>query len=382
MRALLVSLVVLAACGTPSTTADSGVTPDASVYVPTQTHALGLNDVTWLLPLEPLDAGSPFPAADTLLPLPSFTRLTTTEPVVRTELSRLRVVGVRFDACDRALPGPCPTDADGSLRLVLQPVLGPPTRTEDIALHAFFPIPHAELPQVVDELRALAELLALPTAAPLQLNTAFTTSPAYRTKLGALVSRYARRTTLHRLTLFGQESDHAAIVWVFRGEELQGGAMQPITVAHVDAGAQEVLLFAGDSYLVTPLADEPTGFARVVMETSFRNATAPQQLDSVKSLLAVDNPTLHTSSTAQCTSCHVSTTLLEPRATDAGIDVTTLSERYTSSTFDLTVPPAAFRGRTLRALGFFNEVPMISARVINESANVVNELEARYPPAR
>jgi hypothetical protein len=115
------------------------------------------------------------------------------------------------------------------------------------------------------------------------------------------------------------------------------------------------------------------------METSFRNSTSPEQLESVKSLLAVDNPRLHTSGTAMCVTCHVATTLVAPRAEDAGIDVSTLPERFTASGFDLTPLEAAGRGRTLRALGYFNEVPLISQRVINESANVVGEIEARFP---
>lgn len=372
----LVLLLVFSSCEKPVLPPPVDAGP---VFVGTERHALGLNDVTWLLPLEPLDAASALPDAAALIPLASFTRLTTAEPVVRTERSWLRVVGVRFDLCDRAVVGPCADDAEASLRLVLQPMHGPPTRAEDIALHAFFPIPRADVPEVVDTLRALAAMQNVPTAAPLQPNTAVLSDLAYRAKFGALIGRYAKSERLTRLTLFGQETEHAAIVWIFRGEELQNGALQPITIANVDAGAQEVLLFGGDSYLVTPLADAPSGFARVVMETSFRNSTVPEQVDSVKSLLAVDNPLLHTSQTAMCVTCHVSTTLLAPRTLNSGIDAGAWPERFTSGAFDLTPLDAPNRGRTLRALGYFNELPFISQRVINESANVVDEIEARFP---
>lgn len=378
---LALSTLSLLACGTPSPSTDAGTEVDAGVFVPTEQRPLGLNDVTFLLPLEPLDAGTPFPAAVSLIPLPLFTRLTEASPRVSTDLSRLRVLGIRFDACDRATPEPCALDADGSLRLVLQPVFANPPLVEDVTFHAFFPIPARELPEVVDTLRALAALQDVPRGAPMQVSIAFRTNAAFQSRLAALVARYAVSQRLVRLTLFGQESERAAIVWIFRGEELQpGGALGPISIPSIAMPSQEVLLFGGDSYQVTPLADAPVGFSRVVMETQFRNSSPTAQLDSVRALLAVDNPTLHTANTVQCVSCHVSTTLLTPRSTDAGIDVTPLAERYTSSTFDLTPLGSTGRARTLRALGYFGSSPLVSQRVVNETANVVGELEARFPP--
>ncbi|MFO0598830.1 MAG: hypothetical protein U0228_26220 [Myxococcaceae bacterium] len=374
---------VLSACSaTPSVDAgvDAGDGLDASVFVPTHQRLLGLNDVTFLLPLELLDAGTPFPPAVTMVPLSVFSRLTEAMPVVRTEPSRLRVLGVRFDLCDRSDGAPCQADRDGVLRLVLQPVFGEPANVEDMTLHAFFPVPRAEVPELVDTLRGLAELQDVPRTAPLQVTTAFSTSPAFRAGLGALVARYAHAAQMFRMTLFGQETEHAAIVWAFRGEEMQNGQFAPITIPGIAMTSQEVLLFGGDSYMVTPLVDEPAGFARVVMETSFRNSTPAQQLESVRSLLIADNPLSQTASTEQCVTCHVATNVLAVRAADAGIDLGALTERYTAPGFDLSVPPSNLRTRTLRALGYFGSFPILSQRVVNETAHVVEEMEQRLPP--
>ncbi len=51
------ALMVSMGCGTPASP-DAGLDAgtDAGVYVPTERRLLGLNDVTWLLPLEALDA--------------------------------------------------------------------------------------------------------------------------------------------------------------------------------------------------------------------------------------------------------------------------------------------------------------------------------------
>lgn len=374
----LVMLVALSAC-TPASMIDAGV--DAG-FVPTHTRLLGLNDVTFLLPLESLDAGSPFPNPFEVIPFASFDRLSSAAPAVRTDLSRLRLLGLRFDLCDRAAPVPCAEDADGVFRLVLQPVYGSPARVEDVAFHAFFPVPRVEVPEVVDELRALADLQDVPRAAALRVNTAFLSNDAYRERLGALVSRYAQASRLYRLTLFGQETERAAIVWIFRGEERVGsGGLGPIELPGALGTQQEVLLFGGDSYQLTPLADVPTGFSRAVMESSFRNALASEQLQSVQGLAAVDNPLLHTSGTVQCASCHLSTTLLPPRAADAGIDLGTLDQVYRAPLFDQTpLGTQNLRFRTLRALGYFVDTPLVSQRVINETANVLSELEQRFPP--
>lgn len=381
-RALLAAtLVPLFACG-------GGSLPDAGLdagplFVPTQTRALGLNDVTWLLPLEPSDAGSAFGAPIELIPFASFDRLTTARPVVRTELSRLRVVALRFDICDRAQPVPCDAAADGVFRLVLQPVFGTPHRVEDVAFHGFYAVPRAEVPQVVDELRALAALQDVPREASLRVNTAFSTNPEYRARLVALVSTYAKAARLHRMTLFGQETDVASLIWIFRGEErVDGGPLLSIEVPDIRLTQQEVTLFGGDSYLVSPVADAPLGFSRAMMESSFRAAPQDEQVTSVKSLVAVDNPALHTSNTVQCVSCHVTTTLLPGRAADAGVDVTALEAFYGTAPFDASLlGTQATRTRTLRALGYVGEQPLTTTRVVNETVNVLRELEVRFPPA-
>lgn len=374
MRAALLCCL-LTACTTPQT-------PDAG-FTPTQTRLLGLNDATFLLPLEPLDAGSAFPPAVELIAFAAFDRLTSAMPPVRTDLARLRVVAIRFDLCDRAQPGACANEADGVFRLVLQPVFGTPQRTEDIALHAFYTVPREAVPEVVDELRALATLQDVPRGAALRVNAVFATDSVYRQQLTALVTRYAKSPRLHRLTLFGQETEKAALIWIFRGEERTGtGPLAPIELPGGLGTSQEVLLFGGDSYVLTPLADVPVGFSRAVMETSFRNSTTEQQRESVRSLTAVDNPRLHTANTVQCASCHLTTTMLSARASDAGIDLTALPEFFGPAMFDATpLGTQGARFRTLRALGYFGDVPLVSARVINETIDVLGELEVRFPAA-
>ncbi|MEW6435463.1 MAG: hypothetical protein AB1730_28535 [Myxococcota bacterium] len=377
--ASLVVLTGLAACsGAGPGPEDGGV--GEGPYVPVESRPLGLNDVTVLLPLESVDAGTPLPGPEALIRYDLFDRLTTTPGDVLTDFDRLRVVAIRFDVCDRAQPGPCPPGADGSLRLVLQPLLRD-GHAEDVALHAFYPVPNAEVPELVDTLRALARLQDVPLSSPLKVNTAWKVNAEYTEKLAALVARYAAPAKLLRLTLFGQLTTNAALIWVFRGVEKQGAGFVRIDIPDVRAQDQQVLLFGGASFTATPIADAPAGFRRVMSESDFTAATPAQQREALESLTAADNPTVHTAQTVQCVTCHVSTTLLSQRAADAGIGLATLPTRYTS-TFDLTpLGKDSVRPFTLRALGWLRDEPLVAHRTVHESANVIDEMEARFPPA-
>lgn len=368
----------LAGCAGGANVEDGG--PDAGAYVPTETRALGLNDVTLLLPLDSVDAGTPLPGPEALLRYDLFDRLSTTPGDVLTDFDRLRVVAIRFDVCDRAAPGRCPDGADGSLRLVLQPLLRT-AEAEDVALHAFYPVPAAEVPELVDSLRRLARLQDVPLTAPLQVNQAWKTNAEYTQGLAALVARYAAPAKLVRVTLFGQLTMNAALIWVFRGVEKHGAGFERIDIPDVMAQDQQAVLFGGASFTATPIADAPAGFRRVLSESDFAAATPAQQREALESLTASDNPTLHTAQTVQCVTCHVSTTLLDQRAADAGIDLSTLPTRFTSR-FDLTpLGKDSVRPFTLRALGWLRKEPLVAHRAVHETANVVEEMEARFPPA-
>lgn len=377
---VVLSLALLAACSGQPAGSDGGA--DGGTYVPVEKRRLGLNDVTMLLPLQSVDAGTaPMPQTEAIIPFDLFDRLSTIPGDVITDINRLRIVAVRFDICDRGQPVPCAPGADGVMRLVLQPALRDAT-VEDVAFHAFYPVPAAEVPELVDTLRALGRLQDVPLGAPLQVSTAWLKNAEYTAKLAALVARYASTTRIVRVTMFGQLTMNAALVWVFRGVEKHGAGFERITIPDINQENQQALLFSGSSFTAMPIADAPPGFLRAMNESDFRVATPAQQREALESLAASDNPKLHTANTVQCVTCHVATTILGPRAADAGIALDSLTGRYKAPQFDLTPlgDPGA-RILTLRALGWLRNKPLVSARVIHESANVIEEMESRFPPA-
>jgi hypothetical protein len=207
-----------------------------------QTRRLGLNDLTVLVPLPP-DAGNPVLATATsaaldgsaLVPDALYQRVIRRpddQPDVFTALSDFHVVAVRFDLCDRQLPWPCEASDDGRLRVVFQPVFSDGF-ARDIALHAFYEIPKAELPGAVNTLRALAELQNESQRSPLKVSPGLSANPRgeYAIGLTDFLRRWANTAGLRRLTFFAQPDVFAQVRWVFRGLEGQPPTYGLITIA-------------------------------------------------------------------------------------------------------------------------------------------------------
>lgn len=81
-----------------------------------------------------------------------------------------------------------------------------------------------------------------------------------------------------------------------------------------------------------------------------------------------------------CVACHASTVVTSARAKTLGIEPGVIAGRY-ASPYDLSVAAGKSREttRTLRALGWLHDMPMISQRVANDTAQVLVEIARRYP---
>jgi hypothetical protein len=355
---------------------------------------LGLNDVTMLLPL-PAALATPvlMRAADlgddgtALVPHDLFDRLTdatSAMPILAPgDYDSLQIVSLRFDLCDRKQPAPCP-DSDGRLRVVFQPLSvgsDAPIVAVDAALHAFYVIPEADLPSVVAELRALSVLQGTTLTAPLAVSAALSANPAgeYATRLRALVKKYGGTTRMGRLTLFAQPIFSQAMHWILRGIERPdgnaAGSFADIVIPGINATRQEPVLGSHSTFDVMPIVDEPAGFQLTLSAVGFGNASKTDQKQALETLAAIDNPLVNTAATVQCVSCHVATQIFDERAQIAGVDPLKVAGRFTSA-YDLKVPQPPMN--TLRALGYFEYLPVIAQRIANESAEVALEIDERF----
>ena len=383
-RALALALALVACGGGGSSDDGFDASPDGTIPI----GSLGLDDVSILLPLPPskeaptLVAMTGAGAGTEMVPRDLFTRLVVVPGDVLDAYEDFHVVAIRFDLCDREAPGACPPGGDGRLRLVFQPMFveSSGVDTNDVALHAFYSIPAADMPDVIAELRTLAGIGGTPATAPLGVTTAID-RPGYRDRLRTLVTRYATAPRLSRLTLFAQNAMSAAFNWAFRGVELHDGSFQDIVIPGVAATQQRAILVGSQTtYDTMPVADAPAGFALAIDGDRFAAATAPERAAALEAMTAILNPRMHSATTVQCIGCHVSTFLTARRAMVAGVDPTTLPGRFTSA-YDLSTGEGISTqfDRSLRAFGYFFAEPAISQRVVNDTAQTLVEIEQQYP---
>jgi hypothetical protein len=360
-------------------------------------YPLDMNDVTILAPL-PQSIATPVLLRATdladdgtpLVPRALFDQVvrdrdsTTGQPLPLLDMpyERLQLVAVRFDLCDRHLPGPCPSAEDARMRLVFQPLSGAPPAALDVGFHAFYRIGNDEIPDAVAALRELA-MIAPAQSGPLRVSPALSASDPepYASKLRAFVQRYGGDARIVRLTMNAQNLKTDAITWALQGAEKQGGVFVDMAIVGATDLSQRVALGGSASYAVVPMIDTPSGLLGAISETAFDQADATQRRDFLAALVATENPLSQTAETVPCVGCHVSTAVMATRAGPAAIDPLALAGRYTS-TFDLSTAggESAATPQTLRALGYFHTTVLISQRVANDTAQTLTEIEQRFPP--
>ena len=293
---------------------------------------------------------------------------------------RLHLIAVRFDLCDRHLAGACPQDEDGRMRLVFQ-LATDGSGAEDVGFHAFYAIRNDEIAGAVAALRDLARA-APPQSGALRVSPALSAADptAYATKLRAFVKRYGGETRLVRLTMNSLNQNFSQITWEFRGVEKNGDAFVAIPIVGSTATSEQVALSGMPGYDAFPIADTPPGLLGASRQYMFDAADAETRRGYLAALTAVDNPLSHTAETVACAACHVSTVVLNARAMATAVDPLTLPGRYTS-THDLSIAggQSAQTQNTLRALGYLGTQPMISQRVVNDTAQTLTEIDQRFP---
>jgi len=373
--------------GTPDAPPDSASPDSASPDGPApETHPLSMNDVSMLLPQRAGvatidDFETPDGSHVALVPRALFSRLVTAHHDLGYDYVNFQIFAIRFDLCDRVAPGRCPEGADGSIRLVFQPIMRSNQGVADVAVHAFYAVPPAELASAVNQLRVIARLSAIPTAGTLRLRNS---NQQVNAAMRALLASHARSERLIRLALMGHDEDNPDPRVVFRALELRDGEMVDLPIATLGALQQDAVRADADpSYVVTPVADSPQGLALTLSSGAFNAATPTDQRAALDALVATQNPMLHTSATAQCIACHVSTYLEVHRGEVAGIDIFGLPSRFTSER-DLGVGhgTAETDPQSLHAFSWIEDRVSISQRVSNETAMVLDEIEARFPVSR
>jgi hypothetical protein len=396
MRFRLCLLLSLAVACSSSSTPDPAPAP-ATEAPPATTAAplpsLGLNDVSVLLPIPSSPAAKGYLGPTTagakgeLLPQAVYDKIPKfgVEPVEGLDYARMRAVAIRFDGC---FPGPAGCEAQ--IRLVMQPI-SDQHETLDSAIHLFYRLTDEELPDLVVALRQLRALAPEVSDAPLDVHAGLKAQGAtgeYGTALNDLVLRYAGKDSLRRMTFF-LRSPSINEFWMLGGfSRTDAGVMAPLDIVGVGKGNQRVdrlddaATSKGYSYQFTPEGNMPEALTSLMSTEVAKTSSAEDRTRTLAAVARLQNPTKYGPDQLPCAGCHVSTVVGAFTKRDLGLDMTALPDTFTSS-HDLTLRgEAATTPSSLRAFGYFGKVPMISQRVVNESAAVVDDLEKRFPKTK
>ncbi len=389
LRTLLPAVPVIlaassASCSSNPSSAEPSGPPDAGVESAPLLPALGMNDVSVLLPLsiaraylDPTSAG----AKGALLPEDVYDKVPKfgVEPADGLVWDRMRAVAIRFDACFQTKAGCAP-----QIRIVMQPIL-PGGDTNDSALHLFYTLQAEEMKEVVAELRRLRELAPEQTDAPLDVSPAMSaqgSGGAYTTGMKDLVLRFAGEQTLTRMTFF-LRAPPIREEWFFGGFDRAAGIMTQLNIVGIGKTNQRVdrvETTEGYSYLFIPAGKVPEDVSALLVTEAAKKAPVDDVKKAYAAFLRIENPTKYGPDALPCAGCHVSTVATEFATKEMGFDPKAEPDAFTSAKWDLTLRgKAATTLPSLRAFGYHRREPMIARRVINESAAAVDEIETKYP---
>jgi hypothetical protein len=411
--ALAFSCSVASACAG----ADGSVDEDEAALLRAP-HLAQMNDLTILFPLPKNTqeavrgqlAASASGSRGALLPLRLYVDATgelETEPPGHLQPgqdrgqahSALRVVAMRIDPCFANI-GPVVDDdkCKNQVRLVFQAVnfSGSSGYAVDGAVHAFYTLTRTELLDLTQAVVALRRSQSgNRNLGPLAQHPTLVTQGllgAEGSGLRALILQYAGQRNLTRFTVFSP--GNLATQWNFSGFDVTQGRTNAMAVPELVATSNAVSFFAGFSAReltgkFAPATKSADNMQLLGNKQEAQNATAPARQAAFDAALRIENPDHHSPDTIDCASCHVAG---PGRVVTGG--AFGLSERgnvnafarnkkaVAASEMTQTTPVNAKSMTNLHMLSYRFEQPMISTRVINETASVLAYVNNKLLPAR
>ncbi len=347
-----------------------------------------LHDVSivWPLPATPdraADDGfltAAWPAAyGELLPhavfdgLPHLTRVDEPHEV----LDNLVVVAARLDPCFRE--GGPQASCQPNVRLVFQPLVLDEqgnASARDAAVHAFYNARSRD-----DVLALIADLARDREQAgqphiPLGLHP-LAHDTAGRRKLRERLAPLLGEKRLVRVTTTDVHADNSA--WTFQGfNRGSDGQLTPMVIGGLDTTEQHVLSLSTPALRiqVSPRAAQADDFSLLLDEADASQATLAQRQAAYDAAARIENPTHHDPGTTDCASCHVAAVARHRAAAQEPLAVS--PGAYASASRSLETTGDFSNPRVVRAFGYrFGEL-FISPRVVHETAQVADDVQAEF----
>lgn len=405
MKALLsfaVLSLALVACGTPRTLSNDvdastpdAATPDAST--PRDAGAqVGPADVSVAFPLPDslpateLLSGTAMGAFGPLVDpapfglVPPLDAHSAGSAAMAGEAARaeLRLVAVRFD--------PCFGPADGSacraqMRLVFQGLeLDSSGRVgaSDGAVHVFVELSAHELEATIRELLKLNAASGGYTPGPLGVHPILKREGLggpFATGLKQLILSHAGASRSSRMTFFVLLGAGAP-TWSFGIFDKVGAAYQQQNIATVAQPQQRLTNSISFGGKLSATVTNPTlhvDSVLVLLDTQEAMAKTPaERQHAFDAALRIENPRTHTADTIDCVGCHTATPVVRGGEMFFGLSQAGNANRFTSPAPPALAHPEAATINNIHAFSYLGEELAISARTANETAVVVEAMNA------
>ncbi len=366
---------------------DAIVSPDSAG--PNELARVQMTDVSILYPLPTgMDLSGLIAVTETgvggpLLPAAALARIPSLDRAAPNDITKLRVLAVRFDPCfpGRDATGPIPCRAQ--VRLVAQPMrplsAGQLPGAADGAIHLHYEITNAELRALVARVLALRIAAGVADGAPFGLHPALTPAldTPFATGLKALLLANIGAGKLRRIT-FTTRTAARQPLWEFGGVNIDAaGAVTDL--AHVGVtrppdGSPPVQLLndqLGMRYVVTPDSSWEGALTPLYVRTEIAAITTPVRTELTNKIHRLEHPSETSPESVDCVSCHIAMHLRHD-ATSAWTTFDSTGQFTSPLPLTLPFPTIAGQRDRVRAFGYFEREPQVNQRVVNETAAAVD----------
>lgn len=363
----------------------------------------GMNDATVVYPLPLTQAGMDWMLAPhdkglggVLLPRKFWQRIPPihqVEDMART-YRNLRVVAVRFDPCFKDAG-----DCRPQVRFVWQPIdqagygssVPQGLEAKDAAVHSF----HTLTPAAFRQLMAEYDLLSRGQYAARD-DLTLRIHPAIRQQgldgrfaqgLRQLLLKYCGEANLWRVTSMSTQVGDDK--WEFGGFNIVAGEPVDIVIPRTGKATRQsyfMSLMSERDYTNGKISPAPLGednINRMLRDSRTLAINDANTLLSLgESIVRIENPDIHSPESMDCVSCHatqVAGSLLFDKQPRLAQNPRIVSQAYRNSPLLRDPPTNPTRSRVFRALGYFEKFPVLSRRVVNETAAVVARLNSGMP---
>ncbi len=380
----------------------------ACTGTPRQPGTLQMNDVSILFPLT--GAPSSYLGASAqgrggvLLPETLYDAVDKIGPSDRqAAYGDLHVVAMRLDPCFASLaPDPHGDGCANQLRLIFQEVttVNGHASATDAALHVFYAISRDDLEQMSASIEALREGRApgerLGGLAPHPIMVREGVDGPMASGVRDLILQYAGASEITRVTSFSTSDqpnfwnffafdvqDPIAGTVSFRSVPTIPPAFSPIFERGSTGDGSGPATSTDVEGHFTPVTSSPDGFAPLADEATAAAMTPADRKAAFDGLVRIDHPAKNSPETIDCASCHLTT----PVATLIAEPIYGLVERedpnafHADGTFVLAseMTPTFLHGDrpfNLHAFSYVGADPAVNQRVVNETAAIVQYLDA------